>query len=460
MKTKLLCFFIYFTLCFQAIELTEHSWRIEMKSRMNDYGKLGLEIKISKPRIVSISPEGIDWSKGIYNDFGVWNFPNIWKEQDGRIFVTFNVHHDSALNYGLPGKMYFSTDNGKHWKPVIYDNTSQNIVALHAKPIDIPGGEQIAIVAKRPYKTKDIKLPENPLNKPGELHWPYNTSVFYRIGDFPRDMMAMKLLRRKQGQKKWIEEKSYIDWPEYTVWTDKRGILPIPFFIGGDITNAPDGSLLAMSENMRINKRNKALSKCCIVCLRSTDRGHTWKYWSMFSLPDLDSDKNTPIESELNSSLYEPRPLFIKTDNLICVTRSSSTRTLDHSMYIVYSKDMGKTWSQPKKITDYGVFPQLLKLKNGVIVLSYGRPGIYLRFSTDNGKTWGPPITLHGVKPEGLTLSKYRKIRYQDTCGYTGLLAIGSDKFLIVYSDTTYYDKKGNLRKRIIVREVDVKDLK
>jgi len=129
-------------------------------------------------------------------------------------------------------------------------------------------------------------------------------------------------------------------------------------------------------------------------------------------------------------------------------------------MYIVYSKDMGKTWSQPKKITDYGVFPQLLKLKNGVIVLSYGRPGIYLRFSTDNGKTWGPPITLHGVKPEGLTLSKYRKIRYQDTCGYTGLLAIGSDKFLIVYSDTTYYDKKGNLRKRIIVREVDVKDLK
>lgn len=72
---------------------------------------MGLEVKISK---VVTSLEGMDWSKGIYNDFGVWNFPDIWKESDGRIFVTFNTHHDSALNYRLPGEMYFFTDNGKH----------------------------------------------------------------------------------------------------------------------------------------------------------------------------------------------------------------------------------------------------------------------------------------------------------------------------------------------------------
>jgi len=80
-----------------------------------------------------------------------------------------------------------------------------------------------------------------------------------------------------------------------------------------------------------------------------------------------------------------------------------------------------------------------------------------LRFSVDDGKAWGHPITLRGVKPKGLTLSEYRKIRYRDTCGYIGLLAIRSDKLLIVYSDTTYRDEEGNLRKRIIIREVDVK---
>jgi len=426
-----------------------------MKSKMENYRKLRLEIKISKPRIVATSPEGMDWRRGAYNDFGVWNFPNIWKEPDGRIVVTFNTHHDSALNYGLPGKMYFSTDNGRHWKPVIHDDTSQDIVFLHAKPIDIPGGEQIAIVRKRPYKTKDIKLPENPLNKAGELSFPYfNTHIFYRIGDFPREMMAMKLMCRKPGQEKWTEEKSYIDWPEYTVWTDKRGILPIPALAGNaDIVTAPDNSLLALVSNMRINPKNKALSKHHIICLRSTDSGRTWKFWSeVASMPDS--------ESGTDQHLFEPAALFIEGNEMICVMRSSYTDDIDHSMYMVRSTDMGRTWSSLKKITDYGVFPQLLRLKNGVIVLSYGRPGIYLRFSIDDGKAWGPPITLHGVEPEGLTLSEYRKIRYRDTCGYTGLLAIGSDKFLVVYSDTTYNDKEGNLRKRIIIKEVAVKSLK
>jgi len=56
-------------------------------------------------------------------------------------------------------------------------------------------------------------------------------------------------------------------------------------------------------------------------------------------------------------------------------------------------------------------------------------------------------------------LSEYKTIRYRDTCGYAGLLAIGSDKFLVVYSDTTYRDREWNLRKWTIIREVDVKTL-
>ena len=423
------------------------------------YKQLGIKANIGNPKIVAMSPEGIDFANlGSYNDFGNWNFPCIWSERDSRIVVSFNTFHDSALNYGLPGKIYFSTDNGRYWKCASQpEEVSQEVAFLHSKPINIPEGEQIAIVAKRPYKIEDIKLPENPLNKAGDLHWPHHTAVYYRIGDFPRDMMAMKLMRRKPDQEKWIEEKSTIDWPEYTVGTDSRGIVPIPFFIGGNTVTMPDSSLLVMVENMRINIEDKAHSKYNIICLRSTDRGHTWKYWSEFSLPDLESDKNTSVESsELNSALYEPKPLFVESDNLVCVTRSSSTRTLDHFMYLSRSKDMGRTWTSPEKITDYGVYPQLLKLENGMIVLSYGRPGVYLRFSRDDGKTWGAPIILHGRKPEALSLEEYRKIRYEDTCGYTGLLTTGPDRFMLVYADTTYYDEKGQLRKCIIVREIVV----
>jgi hypothetical protein len=432
-----------------------------MKPQTVQYNNSGLEIKIGEAQIVAMSPEGMKW-EGAHNDFGNWTFPSIWRECDGRIAVSFNTHHDSALNYGLPGEVYFSTDNGRHWQCASQqDSILRDISSLCSKPIDIPGGQKIAVVPQRPYKTEEINLPERPLNNSGELHWPWQDYVYYRIGDFPTDVMAMKLLRRKPGQEKWATEKSYIDWPEWTVGADPRGIVPVPFFIGGNILTAPDNSLLAMIENMQINKENRAISKYKIICLRSTNRGHTWQYWGETSLPDLELDKETSVElCELTLSLYEPRSLFIESDNLICVARSSLTRTLDHSMVLSRSADMGKSWSAPEKITPFGVYPQLLKLKNGVIVLSYGRPGVHLRFSTDNGKTWGSPITTHGRKPEGLSLTEYREIRYGDTCGYTGLLSTSPDEFLLVYADTSYHDEKDRLRKRIMVREIDVERTK
>jgi len=43
------------------------------------------------------------------------------------------------------------------------------------------------------------------------------------------------------------------------------------------------------------------------------------------------------------------------------------------------------------------------------------------------------------------------------SCGYTSLLAMGPDRFLIIYSDFKYKNAAGEIRKAIKVREVFVR---
>ena len=94
-----------------------------------------------------------------------------------------------------------------------------------------------------------------------------------------------------------------------------------------------------------------------------------------------------------------------------------------------------------------GVLPRLLRLTNGVIVLSSGRPGVQLRFCADGrGKTWTKPYELLPFGDGKETVS----------CGYTALLATGPDRFLIIYSDFKHPIPAGEIRKAIKVCEITV----
>ena len=88
--------------------------------------------------------------------------------------------------------------------------------------------------------------------------------------------------------------------------------------------------------------------------------------------------------------------------------------------------------------------PRLLSLENGVTVLSFGRPGVHLLFTRD------------GAKWEGLHTLIAEKKRQTRTSGYTGLIAVGPDRFLIAYDQFDYPNEEGQPRKTILVREVQV----
>jgi hypothetical protein len=108
---------------------------------------------------------------------------------------------------------------------------------------------------------------------------------------------------------------------------------------------------------------------------------------------------------------------------------------------------LGRTWSKPEPITPSGVLPRLLRLTNGVTVLSSGRPGVQLRFSINaTADRWSQPLELLPYEIGGKVVS----------CSYTGLLATGPDRFLVIYSNFEYHNKAGEIRKAIEVREVTV----
>jgi len=103
---------------------------------------------------------------------------------------------------------------------------------------------------------------------------------------------------------------------------------------------------------------------------------------------------------------------------------------------------------KPKVIAVGGVLPRLLRLENGVLALSSGRPGVLLRFSAKgDGTYWTKPWELRPISSPH---------PHADTCAYTHLVALDLNSFLIVYSWFLKPDRDGNSRKAIFSRRIRV----
>ncbi len=116
--------------------------------------------------------------------------------------------------------------------------------------------------------------------------------------------------------------------------------------------------------------------------LRSGDKGRTW---------------------ELITAAYDGRhslnegDLIVAGGRIVGLWRSEGGKAAAPPyelgfLYQTESSDEGKTWSRPRRLPIWGYPPDLLRLKNGAILVSYGyrRPpyGIRACFSRDEGRTW------------------------------------------------------------------------
>ncbi len=161
-----------------------------------------------------------------------------------------------------------------------------------------------------------------------------------------------------------------------------------------------------------------------IICERhlwnDADGGVTMVVWSRKAVPLPDGRRRTARFSHLVRSTDEGRtwtyfatigpggePAVVRlseTEQTAVIRGESGSRMLQ-----TFSRDAGKTWSEPVALEVGKVLPDLVLMSNGVLACSYGRPASCLMFSLDRGRTW----TSHHVVSDrvGYNYTSIREIR-------------------------------------------------
>ena len=134
----------------------------------------------------------------------------------------------------------------------------------------------------------------------------------------------------------------------------------------------------------------------------------------------------------------------------------------DQPLARTYSSDEGKTWTSIDRLPAWGVQPRIKRLSNGVLVITTGRPGLFLWFSTDpRGKNWQPLDVMafhnsvmdkaHHISPgkyglEAVTREQYRTVHHDfdepdQTTSYTSILEVAPNRFDV---EQHPLDRRGN----------------
>ncbi|MFD1140275.1 sialidase family protein [Larkinella insperata] len=395
-------------------------------------GKAQYRVTLGEPVVVSAAEKEEKW--------GHFQFPDIARTVDGAIAVKWQMANDAMESYGnTSSPAALSTDGGKTWKisPTDWEHSALEEGVL------LPNGDRIKIVTPKPVKESELKMP-----KPvGSFKRRNYVHTFYKLSELPASRQGVFLARRKKGESVWTDEQAALNDPQALRYS-LRGMVPVVWW--GDMKVAADGSVVAcVYPGFHLREDGSLDLKGGVFFYRSTDAGHSWKILSR-----IPYQPDTKIDTNGVNKFWFTEPAFELLANGTYLSVIRSHDIYSGPMYVSRSADEGKTFTKPEVMAPNGVFPRLLQLKNGVTVVSSGRPGVQLRFSSDGpGKTWTNAFEMlpFGKNEDGTF--------EQVSCGYTGLLPTSDHSFLMVYSDFNYKTAEGHLRKAIKVREVSVSPL-
>jgi phosphoribosyl-AMP cyclohydrolase len=348
--------------------------------------------------------------------WGRWQFPTL-EQGRNELLLFVHVEQDSAASYGKQRRVYVSRDRGRSW-------TEDAHASQRAYGLRLTNGEWLRTETVAATPAASIALPKLFAERVS-YRTPYQ---LYRMHDLPASLRQIFFQRFRQGA--WHLEQQTLDDPHALRYAT-GGLIPQIWW--GDIKLLPDGRLVALTYPYYHD--SQPTPHTASAAYVSHDRGRKWEKVGqiLYEEPDQRRDGFT-----------EPALERLPDGTLLAVLRTTDGHGVG-PMYQSRSKDGGRTWSKPEAFTETGVLPRLLQLQNGVLVLSSGRPGVDLRFSRDGGATWSAPRQLVPI-PDATKVQA-------DSCGYTSLLPLGRDRFLITYSWFT----PPTGRKSIYTREIRVR---
>ena len=390
---------------------------------------------------VAGSPVVVALSKPGETRWGWHQFPALSVLPDGGILCAFSCQNDAASAYGNPLEAYVSRDLGRTWDHVKPGGDVPALAAPHCVISKVCQGEYLLMPARHAFDVSGLlaRLPE-PLAESAARR----RDRLYEVRALPdalrKYVLSIDAYRWSPNSNSWGSEKVMYDgrgalarctcgenegdWLIPSTWFEHRLLMADGELLYADyrqLYTEPDGLV----------PRNRAVS-----LMVSKDNGHSFC-------------KRSTVAINRTGNLSTAEPCLSRTSDggLACVMRrqESDWKGL-MPLAITFSRDRGKTWDPPVSLGYLGVFPNIDLLENQVLVLSYGRPGVHLRFSLDGtGSDWTKPVTLRKGDPDSL-LAK--------TCGYTSILPVSSNEFLIAYSDFEYMTEPGATCKAILVRRV------
>lgn len=159
---------------------------------------------------------------------------------------------------------------------------------------------------------------------------------------------------------------------------------------------------------------NWKLKKSRVFLVKSKDKGLNWHYVSTIAC-----DPNVGPEGFRTPSL-----VLLRNGELLCLMCNGDG---GKPLWLSRSQDGGNTWGSLEKVDVSAGYGDLLVLSDGALLLTYGRPGLYVVASADSGRTWSKaPETLYWMT--------------RSSAAYTGHAALAEVKpgtVLCVYNDMT-----------------------
>lgn len=386
-------------------------------------------------------PVPVALSKPNEKRWGFFQFPAFSPLPDGRILLCFSMQPDSVAAYGNRTAKYVSTDGGRTWN--VFDDTGLIYTAPHMSVSPVLNGEYLCVPASEPL---DIKKARVSMPSPAGTCRAYTENLLYDMNTFSPAVqeyfMKLPACRWLPKRKRWVKTAVIYDTRNGLTWKRgeghrNSGYLPRTWF-ERPLLRMGDELFYADYRRVFRLKDGSIPPNWASSCMVSNDNGKTFVRRSTIA-----------VDSTGEYMMAEPMLASDVNGNLVCIIRRTARQVVP--MMITRSDDRGRTWKELKPLHDRGVFPSIMLLDCGVMALTYGRPGVYISFSLDGtGRTWTDPVPLKHEPLKG----QGGKNLLSKTCGYTSILSLGPNEFLVSYSDFEWKGPGNKKHKAILSRKI------
>jgi hypothetical protein len=321
-------------------------------------------------------------------------FPDVARLSDGRILL---VYRRGATHVDATGRIMkvFGSADGASWsqEEVLYDepgidDRDPSVTTLEDGTVVLNYFQYLKLSA-------GVTVHENFVG--GSSDDGATFSVFEKVGPGPMAVdnptLQDELWVDDQGEPIWVNASS-----SSVVW--HGGGLVLPSYGG-----------------MALNLGNLA--------------AHPRSRLSLFRASALGSDwTETTVEPEraTDTWLMEPAVIVLPDDGLLMHVRTAAGTSPGSpgNLWQTVSDDGGQSWSPYEDLGFIGHAPELLRLRNGLLVSAfreindaYTKEWVSMMYSLDDGETWSDRIRVRDCGAS--------------ECGYPGLLELEGDALLMVY---------------------------